>query len=196
MSQLLPFLLFAFVASITPGPTNVLVLGTAARHGLGAALPIVLGASLGASGLLLAAGLGLGELLQRHPQVQQGMAALGMLWLTHLAWRIYRSPAHLVTADTRPAQAPPGLLAGAGLQLVNPKSWMMALAVVSLFSHGALPIGLLALLFLLVALPCLGLWAWLGAGSARFLHSPARIRGFNQLMALLLLASAGLSLLA
>ncbi|MET1080374.1 MAG: LysE family transporter [Pseudomonas sp.] len=196
MSHLLPFLLFALVASITPGPTNLLVLGTAARHGLGAALPIVLGASLGASGLLLAVGLGLGELLVQQPRLQQVMAALGLLWLTHLAWRIYHSPTSVSAADAPRPQPSLGLLAGAGLQLINPKSWMMALAVVSLFRHGTLPIALLALLFLLVALPCLGLWAWLGAASARFLHSPARIKGFNQAMALLLLASAGLSLLA
>ncbi|NWB64014.1 LysE family translocator, partial [Pseudomonas sp. F1002] len=30
---LLPFLLFAFVASITPGPTNILVLSNSARYG-------------------------------------------------------------------------------------------------------------------------------------------------------------------
>ncbi|VFS49858.1 Uncharacterised protein [Budvicia aquatica] len=33
MGQLIPFILFAFVASITPGPTNVLILSQSARHG-------------------------------------------------------------------------------------------------------------------------------------------------------------------
>ncbi len=41
MSQLLPFVLFAFVASITPGPTNILVLSNSWRFGLGAAMPII-----------------------------------------------------------------------------------------------------------------------------------------------------------
>ena len=40
LSTLLPFALFAFVASITPGPTNILVLSNSARYGLRAALPI------------------------------------------------------------------------------------------------------------------------------------------------------------
>lgn len=42
-SQWLPFLLFAFVASITPGPTNLLVFSNSARFGWSAALPIMLG---------------------------------------------------------------------------------------------------------------------------------------------------------
>lgn len=44
MSQWLPFVLFAFVASITPGPTNILVLSNSSRFGLLAALPIIFGA--------------------------------------------------------------------------------------------------------------------------------------------------------
>lgn len=42
MQSLVPFLLFAVVASITPGPTNILVLSNSQRHGLAAAWPIVL----------------------------------------------------------------------------------------------------------------------------------------------------------
>lgn len=38
-SPLLPFLLFAFVASITPGPTNILVLSNSARYGAWPAPP-------------------------------------------------------------------------------------------------------------------------------------------------------------
>ena len=39
MQSLLPFLLFAFVATITPGPTNILALGHGARDGAGQPQP-------------------------------------------------------------------------------------------------------------------------------------------------------------
>ena len=55
--NLLPFMLFAFVASITPGPTNILVLSNSARYGLKAALPIILGACVAAAGIVLAVAL-------------------------------------------------------------------------------------------------------------------------------------------
>ena len=40
MNQWLPFVIFASVASITPGPTNLLILCSAARFGLSIALAI------------------------------------------------------------------------------------------------------------------------------------------------------------
>jgi threonine/homoserine/homoserine lactone efflux protein len=43
--------------------------------------------------------------------------------------------------------------------------------------------------FLLVGMPCLLVWALLGRGAARLLHSPGRLRAFNIAMALLLVAS-------
>jgi len=43
--------------------------------------------------------------------------------------------------------------------------------------------------FLIVGMPCLLVWALLGRGAARLLHSPWRLRAFNITMALLLVAS-------
>lgn len=195
MSQLLPFMLFAFVASITPGPTNILVLSNSSRFGLGAAVPIILGACSAAALIVLLVGLGAGEWLLRHPQLQQLMSWLGLAWLLYLAWQIARSPVEPVEAAAAPRRL--GALGAAGLQLVNPKVWMMALAVVGVFSGAAADAGryaIHALLFFLIALPCLTAWALLGAGAAKLLHSAAHLRRFNYAMALLLVVSALLSL--
>ena len=51
------FVLFAFVASITPGPTNILVLSNSSRFGLGAAMPIIFGACSAAALIVLLVGL-------------------------------------------------------------------------------------------------------------------------------------------
>ncbi len=195
MSQLLPFMLFTFVASITPGPTNILVLSNSSRFGLGAAVPIILGACSAAALIVLLVGLGAGEWLLRHPQLQQLMSWLGLAWLLYLAWQIARSPVEPVEAAAAPRRL--GALGAAGLQLVNPKVWMMALAVVGVFSGAAADAGryaIHALLFFLIALPCLAAWALLGAGAAKLLHSAAHLRRFNYAMALLLVVSALLSL--
>ena len=195
MSQLLPFILFAFVASITPGPTNILVLSNSSRFGLGAAVPIILGACSAAALIVLLVCLGAGEWLLRHPQLQQLMTWLGLAWLLYLAWQIARSPVEPVEAAAAPRRL--GALGAAGLQLVNPKVWMMALAVVGVFSGAAADAGryaIHALLFFLIALPCLAAWALLGAGAAKLLHSATHLRRFNYVMALLLVVSALLSL--
>lgn len=190
-SQWLPFLLFAFVASITPGPTNLLVFSNSARFGWSAALPIILGGCGAAAALVLAVGSGLGEALARLPRVQQAMSVIGVVWLSWLAWQIFRSPPASLERDANTARM--GLLGAAALQLVNPKTWMMALAVVSLYAgHGTDRLDRvqwLSLLFFLVSIPCMAVWASLGIGSRRLL-SPRKMQRLNQLMAVLLLVSA------
>lgn len=89
---MLPFMLFAFVASITPGPTNILVLSNSARYGFKAALPIIFGACAGAAGIVWLVGSGVGQSLVQLPKVQAAMQWVGVAWLTYLAWQIFSAP--------------------------------------------------------------------------------------------------------
>jgi len=101
LSTLLPFMLFAFVASITPGPTNILVLSNSARFGFRATLPIILGACAGAALLVLVVGSGFGRSLVQLPKVQTAMQWIGIAWLNYLAWQIFSAPTRAIEADTR-----------------------------------------------------------------------------------------------
>ena len=197
VTGLLPFLLFAFVASITPGPTNILVLSNSHRYGISAALPIIFGASASAAALVLVVGSGFGQSISGVPWVQHTLQGCGIAWLSYLSWQIFNAPTstpHQTDANQRRL----GMWGAASLQLINPKSWMMALAVISVFAtQGAdqqSHVQLLALVFFFVSMPCLGVWALLGAGSARVLQTPRAKQRFNRCMALLLLTSAWLSL--
>ncbi|MBF5055862.1 LysE family transporter [Alcanivorax sp. 521-1] len=80
--------------------------------------------------------------------------------------------------------------ATAGLQWINPKAWMMALAATGVFAGGSVPMPALAGVFFVVALPCVLVWAGLGAGAARWIRNPAAMGWFNRGMAVLLLLSA------
>lgn len=197
LSTLLPFMLFAFVASITPGPTNILVLSNSARYGFKAALPIILGACAGAAGIVLLVGSGVGQSLVQLPKVQTAMQWAGVVWLSYLAWQIFSAPAQAV--DPQSTHKRLGLTGAASLQLINPKTWMMALAVVSVFAGNGAErqsrVLTLSLVFFLISLPCLGAWAVLGAGSNRVLRSAQAMQRFNRCMALLLLGSTWLSVL-
>lgn len=203
MSPFLPFMLFAFVASITPGPTNILVLTNSSRHGMLAVLPIVFGACTGAAMIVMIVGMGLGDVLVRYHGVQTAMSWIGIAWLTYLAWQIFSSSAVIVesrdAANARQPKGPSlGMFGGASLQLVNPKTWMMALAVVSVFAgteaDRTTRVLYLSLAFFLISIPCMSAWAYLGARAARFCTSARAMQRFNQTMALLLLASTWLTL--
>ncbi len=198
METFLPFVLFAFVASITPGPTNILVLTNSSRHGLLRTLPIMVGGCAGAALMVLIVGTGLGDVLTRHRQVQTVMAWVGIVWLTWLAWQIFSAPAEAIDPDKTSEGPRLGLWSAASLQLVNPKTWMMALAVVSVFAgtdaDRMLRVMWLSLVFFLVAIPCMTAWAYLGVSAAKFCRSAQSMKRFNQVMAVLLLVSAWLTL--
>ena len=197
MESLLPFLLFSFVASITPGPTNILVMSHSSRRGLTATVPIIFGACVSAALVVLVVGLGVGETLLRYPRVQQAMAWAGVLWLSWLAWQIFRSTPPSLDSATA-ADDGFSVFGAAGLQLINPKVWMMAVAVVSVFGGNgddSARMLLLSAVFLMVCLPCMTAWALLGMGSARFFGSPRALRRMNAVLAVLLLLSAWLAVL-
>lgn len=195
--SLIPFLLFAFVASITPGPTNILVLTNSQHFGVKNTVPAILGGCIAASAIVLVSGAGAGEVLRQYPLIRQIMSWAGVLWLSWMSWQLFRAPAARLSAENRSrftAQA------AALLQIVNPKTWMMALAVVSLFApaggHALREIALMALWFLLISIVCLMCWAWLGKAVNRVFRTTVAMARFQRLMALCLLVSAWAGILA
>ena len=195
--NLMPFLLFAFVASITPGPTNILVLTNSQHFGVRATLPALLSACVAASAIVLISGAGAGEMLHQYTLVRQVMSWAGVLWLSWMSWQLFCAPAANVSRDTHTRFT---ARAAALLQVINPKTWMMALAVVSLFApagEGALrDIALMALWFLLISVACLLCWAWLGQAVNKVFRTAAAMVRFQRLMALCLFISAWAGMLA
>lgn len=192
---MLAFVLFAFVASITPGPTNLIVLSTSAQRGWRSCVPIIFGAGAGAAMVVWAAGTGAGSALLLIPGLRPALTVLGLGWMLWLAWQIFNAPVTPIEKDPAKADRPMGWLGAALLQWVNPKSWIMALAVIGVFMAEGQPLGVLTLAFFLVALPCLSVWALLGRGAVRWLDRPGQMRWLNRILALLLVISSAGALL-
>jgi threonine/homoserine/homoserine lactone efflux protein len=185
---------FAMVTSITPGPNNMMLLASGVNYGFKKTLPHIAGISIGLMVLLLAAGLGLGALLQQWPQLYLGLKVVGVSYMVWLAWKLWHAeaPSEPGRDQASPAAGLMGFWGAAAFQWVNPKAWMIAIGAVAGFTapDGGLTAMLgLALVCALVNAPCVGLWALAGAKLSRFLAEPARRRAFNAVMALLLLAS-------
>ena len=88
MNNLYAFICFAFVASITPGPTNFLILSQGSRLGVLKTLPVVISASIGAAALVCLTGMGVGKALLAYPFLKALMTWTGVVWLTLLSWQI------------------------------------------------------------------------------------------------------------
>lgn len=195
--SLMPFLLFAFVASITPGPTNILILTNSQRHGVRNTLPAVVGACVAASAIVLISGAGAGEMLRQYPVVRQVMSWAGVLWLSWMSWQLFRAPAATLSGESHNRFT---ARSAALLQVINPKTWMMALAVVSLFApageHALREISIMALWFLIISMACLVCWAGLGKAVNKVFRTTVAMVRFQRLMALCLFVSAWAGMLA
>lgn len=186
---LLALCLFAFVTSITPGPSNLMLLASGANFGLRRTLPQVAGITLGFTALLLAVGCGLGAALAAWPALHLGLQVAGAAYLLHLAWRIGRSRA-LGQGGT--AARPLTLWQSAAFQWVNPKAWAVAATAMAVHASPEAPFAsvlLVAAAFALVNLPSVLAWAGFGLALRGLLADPARLRWFNLAMAALLAAT-------
>ncbi|MFR9704404.1 LysE family translocator, partial [Aeromonas sanarellii] len=113
---------FALAMSISPGPVNLVALGTGARYGFPASLRHVVGATLGFILLLLLMGLGLGGALSRWPLVADVLHWGGVLFLCYLAWQLLVDSGRVEGVDG----GPPAFWYGALMQWLNPKAWLAA----------------------------------------------------------------------
>lgn len=186
---------FAFATSITPGPSNLILLASGVNYGFRRSLPLMLGISAGFLTMVLLVGLGIGQVLQANATLYAILQSLSVLYVLWLAWKIASSRT-TPTSDGDAAARPFTFLQAALLQWVNPKAWTVALIVtVSYTPQGTLPgdylpsLLLMILVFGVVNLPSISTWAICGMALRRVLSDPARLRGFNIAMALLLVAS-------
>ena len=139
--------------------------------------------------MLLAVGLGAGLLLQQ-PLWHQLIKVIGSVYLLYLAWKIAAAePEQIETGSSKPLSFTQAVL----FQWVNAKAWVMITGAIAAFTslQGVYwqQLGLIALVFLLVGLPCTGSWLLFGAALKRLLTVPQQRRWFNRAMGTLLAVS-------
>ena len=191
--QTAAFILFAVVAAVTPGPSNVMLTAAGANGGVVRGLPCLIGVTTGRGLMMFVVPLGLGSLILRNPLVLKALNWAGAAFLLWLSWKIATSR----RMDSLPESRPVGFFGAAVFQWVNPKSWLVTASAAGAFLHtGAgspvLQSAFLGGLFVLVALPSCFVWLAFGATAQRLLQTPRRLRAFNITMGILLALSIGL----
>lgn len=182
MNEILPLLSYCVLMSGTPGPNNLMLVASGAHHGYRRTLPAILGINTGGAVQTFATCMGLGLLFTAWPALHVALKLVGTLYMLVLAWRLAASPA----MQGRPPERL-GFAQAALFQAVNPKSWLKAVTIASVFMptrlgmiEGAL---LVSLVGAVIGFPCISMWALFGSWIGRFLSSPGRRRAFNAIMA-------------
>lgn len=181
--------LFAFVTSVTPGPNNLMLLASGVNFGFRRTVPHMFGIGSGFFVLLLAVGFGLGALLESVPLLYAALKIGGALYLLYLAWKIAFSRS---MGEAETGGRPLTFLQAAAFQWVNPKAWVMALGAMAAYTdpeNYAASVLIIGVVFALVNVPSVSVWAGFGTALRSFLSDPVRLKWFNMGMGLTLVLS-------
>ena len=189
-------LTFATAMSFSPGPNTMLATALAANFGLRRTWRFVVAVPAGWTLMMLACGLGLGALVFALPWVRVAVKTVGVLYLVWLAWKLAGSRA---LAPAAAATQGVGFWQGVGLQFVNVKAWMLALAlaagwVTTSAGHASTNPGerlaIVCAVMAAFALSSNAAYALAGSLLKGWLAQGKRLLWFNRAMAALLVVTA------
>jgi threonine/homoserine/homoserine lactone efflux protein len=188
------FVVFSMVGSFTPGPNTTIATVTGANFGFRAVVPHIVGVPFGFSTLLVAGNLGVAGIVLALPAAAGIIKWAGVLYMLYLGWLLLR-PAPWGPAPRGGVRVarPLTFWQSAMFQYANPKAWMLAAATAGAYVPGAsvpMRATLICAVWSGACILSLVAWAWLGAALREWLRVGNRLRGFNALMALALIATA------
>ncbi|MCI4665689.1 MAG: LysE family translocator [Neomegalonema sp.] len=204
---------FAFGATWTPGPNNMMLASSGATYGFRSSIPHALGVACGFPLMFFAVALGFETaltyaettLVRVHPLFGHlrtallYLAAAVMVWFgVRIALSGRKSVAKAEKGEDELSLAAPRrpftFWEAAAFQWVNPKAWAMAIGAANLYLSGASPLTKALVgagIFLISGLTSAHSWAAFGAALSRALQHGARLRVFNLTMGGLVIASVG-----
>jgi threonine/homoserine/homoserine lactone efflux protein len=194
--ELAALLSFATAMSFTPGPNTTLSTALGANLGLKRALPFIVAVPAGWTLMMLLCGLGLAALVLAAPALRLGVKLGGIAYLLWLAWRL-ASVRTLGEVSAR--QLDVGFWQGVGLQFLNIKAWMLALALAAgwVTSAGSQPatnpgerLAIVCAVMVVFALTSNFTYALAGSLLRGWLAQGRRLLVFNRAMAAVLVATA------
>ena len=186
------YLIFAFVTTITPGPNNYLLFSYGRNFGLKDSSKFMFGIFLGFFVLLYISGYGVAELVTRNPTIELILKIISSIWLFYLAIVL-----------SKPSQGNSvglidkiGVYQGFFMQFINPKAWIMAISGASAFLPHLntihLSVFVFAIIFGLVGIPCMITWVVFGDLISKILKSKRANRILGFVLFLLMMLSIGM----
>lgn len=190
LDHFLAFCLFALVSTITPGPNNLMVMASGLSYGFRRTLPHLLGVAVGFAVMVFATGFGIRALFAQYPGLQLVLKLSATLYFLWMAYQLCMTQPGGAAGSA--AGKPMSFLGAAAFQWINPKAWVMALSALGAYLSNAstpLDVALLAAVYGVLCLPCVGAWAAFGTQLNHVLKTPGKVMWFNRVVAVLLLLS-------
>jgi threonine/homoserine/homoserine lactone efflux protein len=182
---------FTFSSTMTPGPNNIMLLSSGLTFGYKRSIPHITGVVVGFPFMVFLIGIGLGIVFNNFPIILTLLKIIGMLYLL---WMAYKIATNVDSYNMQNTHGKPFSFFQAVLfQWVNPKAWIMAITVISLFvtsqKDSLLQIMIVVSVYILSAVISTNIWALGGVFLKRVLQTAKMVSIFNKIMAFLLVVS-------
>ena len=193
IDHLVPIATFILVATITPGPNNVMLASSGMNFGLRKTLPHIAGIHCGLYSLIVLAALGINQALLDVPQILLLLRVSASIYLLYLAWKILGIR---MLVQTSKDPKPLSLRQAALFQFANPKAWIMSTSAmalaVPLVGSAQQALFTLCPTWAAVGFCCNCLWVLFGTNLGRALQVPKWRRIVNGTLATLTVATVGM----
>tara|TARA_A100001011_G_scaffold151233_1_gene159631 strand:- start:336 stop:926 length:591 start_codon:yes stop_codon:yes gene_type:complete len=186
-SQLFSLVLFSLVASLSPGPNNIMTSYTAFNFGIKKTIPTMLGVIIGWTLLVIILQVGSVIIFQRFEIIQKTITLLGSVYLIYMAYKLSFSFQNSHSVNSQPVT----FLNTFFFQFVNPKAIIIALTAISIFIDPQVDFLIdsitLTIIFFLMAVGSQAVWCLMGKYLRKFATSDRFIQNFNYTMSFLLI---------
>lgn len=188
--DVMPFVVFIFVTTFTPGPGNLTSAAMGMNYGYRGTVPFLSGIVAGHLIIMALCAALSSTLLMVLPTVEPALRLLGACYILWLALGVARTDYRFDTGGSSPMVFTHGFC----LQVLNPKAIIFGLTVYTTFlsaiNREPFLLGGLTLLMTLLTFCSVSVWAFGGAGIRRHLHLGYIRKGLNFILAALLIYCA------
>lgn len=122
------FLIYCFIVTFTPGPTNIVILSTVHNMGTKKAMEYTYGATIAFGSLLVISAILNTMLITIIPKILIVMQIIGSIYMFYLAYQIYKADTSKPTVNQSGT-----FISGFLMQFLNPKVVLFTMTVIPSF---------------------------------------------------------------
>ncbi len=178
-TNLFPIISFVLIATFTPGPSNISTASMSILHGYKSTLKYQAGLAVAVVLFMIVSAWLSNILLKFFPAFEPIMRVIGAGYILYLAFGILKASFTFTEQETKPL----GFANGFALQILNPKLFIYAFTLFSVFLAPITKNSILCLLIILllaaISFCATSLWALFGTAIRSRLHNPRLHRMIN-----------------